>query len=287
VLIVGSGTGDLVTNAWKLPGPGTTIIQIDIDPSELGRSFPNTFGIMGDAKVTLQRLTECVGHEKNKRQWSQQAQNRVQQWRAEVDPLLNSDKVPIQPERLCKALTEVLPSNGILVADTGSAAVWSGTMVYLTHPGQRYIRCAGSLGWALPASLGAKCAAPDRPVICFTGDGGFWYHLSELETARRSGIRTVTVVNNNHGLGQCRSPLRRIFGDEPGKSDEMWAFRDTNFAKIAKEMGCLSMRIERPEEISGAIQTALSADIPSVVEVITDVECQLPDASSTTQPQKR
>ena len=75
-------------------------------------------------------------------------------------------------------------------------------MVELTKPGQRYIRCAGSLGWGLPGAIGVKCALPDRPVICFTGDGGLYYHMAELETAARYGINVVFVVNNNSGLNQ-------------------------------------------------------------------------------------
>ena len=82
----------------------------------------------------------------------------------------------------------MLPKDAILIADTGYAALWTGTLVYLRHPTQQYFRAADSLGWSFPASLGAKCAAPDKPVICFCGDGGFFYHLPELETARRRHV---------------------------------------------------------------------------------------------------
>ena len=278
VFYVGSGTGDTMTNSWTVPKPGTAIIQIDIDPSELGRNYANTLGILGDAKVALQGLMKWIKPRKTPSPWSVNAQKILKKWRAEVAPLMNSDKVPIQPERLCKELTAVLPRNAILVADTGCSSIWTGTMVFLNHPGQRYIRCAGSLGWGLPGSLGVKCAAPDRPVICFTGDGGLWYHLSELETARRFGIKTLTVVNNNHGLVQCVAPVERSYGNRPGKSSELWAYRDTNFARIAEEMGCLGIRVERPGDIAGALKKALASDLPSVVEVITDAECNIPDA---------
>ena len=85
------------------------------------------------------------------------------------------------------------------------------TKLLRSHPQQQYVRAAGSLGWAFPASLGVKCAAPDRPVICFTGDGAFWYHLSELETAKRWGIKTVTIVNNNRitSYNVCYTKLLR------------------------------------------------------------------------------
>ena len=98
------------------------------------------------------------------------------------------------------------------MSDTGHAGIWTGTLVELRHPEQTYIHFAGSLGWGLPAAMGAKCAAPDRPVVCFTGDRGIWYHLAELETAVRCGIRTVTVVNNNHSLNQEQGGVERTCG---------------------------------------------------------------------------
>ena len=137
-----------------------------------------------------------------------------------MEPLLNSDAVPIRPERLCKEISDILPPNGIVVSDTGYSGIWTGAMINLRHPGQSYIRAAGSLGWGFPASLGVKCGAPERPlglVVCFTGEGGFFYHLSELETASRCGINTVTVINNNHCLRQCLEGINRAYGDRPGK----------------------------------------------------------------------
>ncbi len=276
VLFIGSHAGDQVTNGWKVPRPGTPVIQIDIDPSELGRSYPNAVSLMGDAKVTVRRLIESLHRKTNGSNWAQRAQRVVKEWRDEVEPLRHSDAVPIRPERLCKELTEVLPPNTILVSDTGFAGIWTGTMVYLTHSGQSYIRCAGSLGWGFPASLGAKCAAPDRPVVCLTGDGGFWYHLSELETALRCGIKTVTVVNNNSCLRQCVEGIHRAYGDRPGKREEMYMFWDVNFAKIAQDIGCLGIRVERPEEISKVLKEALESDLPVLVDVVTDGKIKAP-----------
>lgn len=112
-------------------------------------------------------------------EWLNVVQHLVQEWRSAVAPLANSDASPIRPERLCKELTDWLPANAALVTDTGHSGIWTGTMVDARHPDQMFIRCAGSLGWAFPAALGVKCALPERPVVCFTGDGGFWYHLSE------------------------------------------------------------------------------------------------------------
>ena len=276
VFYIGSNTGDLVTNGWTVPKPGTPVLQLDIDPAELGRSYPNLVGLVGDAKLALQLLLKEIPA-RSASAWTERARQYVADWRQELEPLRSSDAIPIRPERLCKEITDCLPANATVVADTGYAAIWSGTMIYLTHPDQRYLRCAGSLGWGFPASLGAKCGAPDRPVICFTGDGGFWYHLSELETARRCGITTVTVVNNNAALGQCAGPIRRMYKDRPGNPEEMCSFGNVNFARIAEEMGCLGIRVERPGEIGGAIRKALAADRPAVVDVFTDVTCPAPE----------
>ena len=276
VLFIGSHTGDQVTNGWKVPLPGTPIIQIDIDPSKLGRSYFNTLSLMGDARVTVRRIIESLQYKTNDSDWARWGRRIVKEWQDEAEPLRNSDATPIRPERLCKELTEILPSNAILVSDTGFAGIWTGTMVYLTHSGQSYIRCAGSLGWGFPASLGAKCAAPDRPVVCFIGDGGFWYHLSELETALRCGIKTVTVVNNNSCLRQCVEGINRAYGDRPGKREEMCTFRNINFAKLAQDIGCFGIHVERPDEISRALERAFDSDLPALVDVVTDVEAKAP-----------
>lgn len=276
VMFIGSRTGDQTTHNWRIPRPGAPVIQIDIDPSELGRNYPNTVPLLGDAKVVVRRLLEVIRAKPMRDQWRKEAQQLVQEWRDELEPLRDSDAMPIRPERLCKEITEVLPPNGVLVSDTGFAAIWTGTVFYLTHPGQSYIRCAGSLGWAFPASLGVKCAAPERPVVCFTGDGGFWYHLSELETARRCDIRTVTIVNNNNCLKQCWDGVAKAYGQRSGNKDELFKFREVNFARIAQEMGCSGIRVEGPEKIAEALKEALAAERPVVIDVLTDAECEAP-----------
>ena len=126
--------------------------------------------------------------------------------------------------------------------------------------------------------MGAKCAAPDRPVICFTGDGGIWYHLAELETAVRCGIRTVTVVNNNHSLNQEQGGVERIYGGRTAGSDELWLFDDADFAAIAESMGCLGITVHRPSELSGALDRALAAEKPAVIDVKTHIEGIAPPA---------
>ncbi len=276
VLFIGTRTGDMVTNNWTLPKPGTLVIQIDIEASELGRSYPNAVSLLGDAKVTTGQLIKVLDPGAKNDTWASHSQKLKREWRKEVEPLRNSDAFPIRPERLCKELSDMLPANALLVADTGYSGMWTGIMLYLTHPGQTYIRAAGSLGWGFPASLGAKCALPENPVVCFTGDGGFWYHLAELETAVRCGINTVTVLNNNRCFSQCEAGVNKAYGDLPGNRHELYSFSDINFSKVAQQMGCLGIRVKRAEEIAPALKEALEADKPALVEVITDEACKAP-----------
>ena len=272
VIFIGSNTGDQVTNNWTVPHPGTPVVQIDLNPTEIGRSYPGAIGLVGDARAAVEKLTAAVKANPGNRVWLERVHELVKAWRAETEPLLRSDDIPIRPERLCAELSAVLPADAVLVADTGYAAIWTSTLVDLHHPGQTYLRAAGSLGWAFPAALGVKCAAPDRPVVCFTGDGGFWYHLSEMETARRFGIHTVTIVNNNSGLAQGIPDIRKIYSGRDGRPEELYKFESVNFARIAEEMGCVGIRVEQPEEIAPAIREALAAGRSAIVEVVTGLE---------------
>ena len=243
VIYLGSSTGSMVTNEWQIPAPGTPIVQIDINAEELGRSYPAQAALQGDAKVSIRKLIEVMEPVGPRTEWVSRTQQLVQEWRDDVAPHVTSDAAPMRPERLCKEISDFLPSDSIVVSDTGHAGIWTGTMLDLNHPDQSYIRCAGSLGWGFPAAMGAKCAAPERPVLSFTGDGGFWYHLTELETAARYGINTVTLVNNNHSLNQEKRGNELTYGGQTAGCDEPWMLSDVDFSKVAESMGCCGRRV--------------------------------------------
>ena len=272
VFFVGSHTGGQVTNEWRIPPKGTPVIQLDINPSELGRSYPLALGMQGDARNSLRKMIEYADTLEPRTEWISRVQELVRTWREEVAPLVNSEDIPIRPERLCRELTECLPSDAILVSDTGHSGIWTGTMIDLVHPDQVYVRCAGSLGWGLPAAIGAKCAQPERPVVCFTGDGGMYYHLTELDTALRYGINTVTVVNNNRALNQEKRVNERVYGGPAPESDELWMLTDTDFARVAESMGCFGTQVNRPSEFPGALDRALASGKPAVIDVKTHIE---------------
>jgi len=278
VLFIGCDTGDQVTLNWTVPPRDTKIVQIDADPLEIGRSYPNTTGLVGDPKATLARLNQVIGKPARDAGFAEEAARIVADWRATMTPLIENNTAPIRVERLCDEITRALPSDGILVADTGYSGIWTGTMIELNGAGQTYLRAAGSLGWAFPASLGAKCAAPGRKVLCFTGDGGFYYHLAELESARRAGIAVTVVVNNNSGFGQNLTGVRRIAGNRPGRGEELIRFGPTDFTAVARSFGVRGIRVERPSEIAPALAETLAASEPVVVDVVTDLEPRAPEA---------
>ena len=278
VFFIGSHTGGQVTNSYTIPPQGTPVIQLDVNAEELGRNYSIKVGMQGDVRNTLRKMIELAEKAEPRTGWIKRMQELVQTWKESVDDKINSDTVPILPERLCRELTDYLPSDAILVSDTGHSGVWTGTMIDLKHPEQTFLRCAGSLGWGLPAAMGAKCAQPNRPVLLFTGDGGIWYHLADLETAVKYGINTVTLVNNNHSLNQEKEGVEDIYAGQTAGSDDLWLFPDADFAKIAESIGCLGITVNKPSELSNALDHAFAAGRPVVVDVKTHLDGIAPRA---------
>ena len=279
VFFIGTETGGMTTHFWKVPPLGSRVIHLDIDPEALGRNYPPEVAVNADARTALERMVELAGGVEPDREWAATAAQHVSDWRLEYAPLLESGQVPMRPERLCAELTDLVPDDGIVVVDTGHAGMWMGGMFDLKSPTQSYLRSAGHLGWAFPASLGARCAQPDRPVVCFTGDSGFWYHVAELETAVRWGINTITVVNNNHSGNQSKRGFDRVYGGkQTEKALEMWVFTDVDFAALAEHIGAIGIRVEKPADLASAFDRALSADRPVILDVVTDIDALAPMA---------
>jgi acetolactate synthase-1/2/3 large subunit len=178
----------------------------------------------------------------------------------------------MRPERLCKEITDALPEDAIVVSDTGHSGIWTATMIDLNHSGQKFIRCAGSMGWGFPGALGVKCAVGDRPVLCWTGDGAFYYHIAELETAARYGINLVVLVNNNSALNQEIPLFEGAIEKNPRKPEELYGFTDINFAKVAESFGCVGIRAETPAEVKAALAKAFTMKRPVVIDAVTDIK---------------
>jgi acetolactate synthase-1/2/3 large subunit len=291
VLFAGSKTGNQVTLKWQVPPLSVKVIHLDIDPAEIGRHYPDTLGVLADAKLGLAELAQALaadprpGDPGARADWTRRAQDLVTAWRSQWGAPMASDQVPIRPERLCAELTAHLPDDALLVSDTGHSGMWTAGMIDLCRPGQGYIRAAGSLGWGLPAALGAQVAQPGRPVVLFTGDGGLWYHVGELETAARCGIPAVIVVNNNSSLNQEINVYSRAYGGAlHGRHGELWHFRDTDFAAVAESMGVLGLTVRKAADFQGALAAALASGRPAVIDVVTEMEALAPLAVSQPAP---
>ena len=278
VIFIGSEVSDQTTMDWTIPNPSVQKIQIDIDPAEPGRNLARTFSVTADPVEAIGALEQQLAGQAPYREWADEVRQAMQEWQATVATEAGKRTTPISVQQLCMEIGNVLPDDAIVVGDTGFSAIWSANLIPLRSARQTYLRAAGSLGWAFPASLGAQCAAPDRPVICFTGDGALYYHIAELETARRRNLPVVLIVNNNSGFGQALGNVRRIQGDRDGKIDEMINFGPTNFAAVAKAFGIDAIRVEDPNKLAEALATAIALRRPVLVDVVTDIESKVPVA---------
>jgi len=281
ICFIGSKTGGMTTHFWQVPPIDSNAIQIDIDPEAIGRNYTLKAAVQGDARSVLEVMISLMDPSTATRRdrWNQQVKEFVDSWYAEYDHLLKSDATPIRPERLCNDLTRLLPDDSLVVVDTGHAGMWMGGMFDVTSTSQNYVRSAGHLGWAFPAGLGAKCALPERPVVCFTGDAGFWYHIAEIETAVRWNINSITLVNNNSAGNQSKTGFDKAYGGtQTEQAKEIWNFTKVNFANIANEIGALGIRVEKPSDFNSALDQALSANQPVIIDVVTDVDAIAPIA---------
>jgi acetolactate synthase-1/2/3 large subunit len=282
VFFIGTHAGGQITAVWKVPAPGTRVIQLDLDPEQLGRNYVNAVSLNADAKVGLRAMISAAAKKSADaaRAWPGRVQQLVAEWRAAYEPMRGSDAIPMRPERICKELTDALPANGVLVTDTGHAGMWTGQMVDIGKPGQRYIRCEGSLGWGLPGAMGVKCALPDRPVVLFTGDGGLYYHMTELETAARHRINLVVVVNNNSSLNQEIPLVKHAYKEKRDHlADEMWRFsKNADLAKVAEAFGCTGLRIETPSQLRDTLPRAFAMNKPVLLDCISDDTALAPTA---------
>ena len=280
VIYIGSSTGGQVTHFWKIPDNNIRVIQIGIDPSDLGRNYPNDVSLLGDAKSTLQLLLKENISALVIDPWLKRTQDLVTEWKNDIEKQRNSNSIPIRPERMMKEISESLPDDSIVVSDTGHTAMWTVQNLWINKKWE-FIRCAGSLGWGFPAAMGAKCAFPEKNVFCLTGDGGLWYHFTELETAIRSDIPTITIVNNNNALNQEYDIFMNAYDGKPSdRWTEMWYFNKVSFAELANNMGAFGIKVTNPDDIKDAIKQAIDSKKPSIIEIEGDVEALAPTAWS-------
>src|SRR3990170_2748791 len=188
LVAVGTRLAGLVTDSYRLVSPGTTIIHVDVDAVAVGHNFPASIEVQADARTFLEDLAATLEDEPAFAEtrsahegWTAAVAQDRDAWKRRYLARASGGQAPMAPEALTRQLQEMIPPGGLVLADTGYAAAWVGSLYEVPYAGRGFLRSDGSLGWALPAALGAKLADPSRPVVAVTGDGGFGYHVGELE----------------------------------------------------------------------------------------------------------
>jgi pyruvate dehydrogenase (quinone) len=251
-------------------------VQIDIDGTLIGMRYPTEVNLVGDARATLQALLPLLSGQPD-RAWREKIEANVSRWwdTMERQALLDAD--PVNPMRIVWELSQRLPHNAIVAADSGSAANWYA----------RHLRIRGdvrgslsgtlaSMGPAVPYAIGAKFAHPDRPAIAITGDGAMQMNgMAELLTIARyaerwSDPRLVVAVLHNNDLNQVTWELRAM-GGAP-KFTESQVLPDVSYADFARGLGLEAITVRSPDELGPAWDRVLAADRPAVLDVICDPE---------------
>lgn len=191
---------------------------------------------------------------------------RLQAGRESVAERLHATERPIDVARLLTGSNKMLPEDGILVADGGFAAHWSGLLFDTKRAGRGFVPDRGfaSIGYGLPGAWGSL-AAPGRPVVAMTGDSGFCLVMCDLETAKRLDLDITIVAVNNAASGYVKALQHLIYGPGNTHSSDL---REMDFAAVARSFDCTGIRVEDPEEIEAALTKALSIKGPVVIDVI-------------------
>lgn len=249
--------------------PDADIIQIEIEPTAIGRFFPVAVGIWADARDAAVQLTAAVE--------TQDARAEVEAWSAAFvderarylsqrdDDAIETD--PVQPSGLFKAFRQVFPHDAAITLDAGTMCLQA-TDALEYHSPRSLISPLdfGLVGFSFAAGLGIKCAQPERPVISLMGDGGFGMTISELSTAVAYGLNTVTIVMNNQCWGAEKAYQRDFFGERYLGAD----ISSPPFDKVAELYGAAGFRAEKLGEVGGAVEAALACGKPAVVDVAVD-----------------
>jgi len=283
ILALGFTFDDRATSAWldgyTLSIPPSRLIQIDIDPNELGRNYPAEFPILGCAKASLQFLNGLMGPRAGaapsaaRAAWLNRLNHGRDVWRTYQSGLAESDQMPLRPERLMRALSRAVPENAIVASDVGVHHNWIIQLFDALRPRQ-LIHSWGfaAMGFATSGILGAKLAAPDRPCVAVVGDGSFLMTPHALATAVEYGIPVVWVVWNNQGYCSIRDIQHGMFaGRELATSFQMQQgnreLYSPDFAALAKSFGVASHTVTHASEIEDAIATGIAANRPYLIEV--------------------
>jgi acetolactate synthase-1/2/3 large subunit len=270
--------------------PPGKLIHIDLDPREIGKTYPTEVGVVADAKVALQAMLAQISDAQSAQAVAGRAdfladvETAKAEWEAQVAPRVNSRETPFTSQRPLAALRKVLDRNGIVVVGSGNTqgAVKQSFPIYepRTH------LTSGSyspMGWAVPAALGAKLACPDRQVVAIVGDGDFMMSLPEMGTAMMNGINVVFLVLNNQGYMSIRGGQRKFMGRHVASEFNHHAGNgqpySADIAASARAFGLQAWKVERDEDLESSLKAALDCGGPALVEVIVSRDAAGPFAT--------
>ncbi len=249
-------------------------IQIDIDGRMLSIRYPMELPLVGDSKMTLRALIPLL-QRKTDRSWREKIESNIRDWWKTVEARAKEKAEPINPGLVAWELSPRLPENAILSADSGTTANWYGRLIKAR--GNMLGSLSGnlaSMGAAVPYAIAAKFAYPERPVVCFTGDGAMQMNgLNELLTVRRywqrwRDPRLVFIVLNNRDLNQVSWEMRVEAGNP--RLPLTQAIPDADYERVAEAFGFMGIRVQTPDELGSAFDKALSADRPVVMNIYSD-----------------
>ena len=289
-LLIGLGFkfGEIATTRYSLIPSHIPIIHIDICPEEIGKHQAVEVGMWADCKLALKDLldemSEDLPEQKQKRkEFADQIFKMQAQWREANRERLFSEENPLTMGRVCTELSRAMPSDGILLADGGFAAHWTGLLYDTPEAGRTYIANRGnaSIGYGIPGGMGAQLAAGQNPVVAITGDGGCNMSLGDLETIIRENIPVTVLVVNNAASGYVKALQHSMF-----KRYQSSDLLDMNYAAVFKSMGGRSVRVETPKALEGALKEGIAESAaPVLIDMVTtrDPEFMLPAADARTQ----
>jgi acetolactate synthase-1/2/3 large subunit len=248
-LAVGPRFTSLDTNDWGFQFP-RPLIQVDEDGSEIGREYPCDIGVIGDLKLTLEALIEEVDECEGT-------------WKTSLDEI-RARFATQAPLPLLSEIRQVLPPEGIMAVDVHAIGYASFAEFPVKQPRTFLYPCiALALGYAFPAALGAKIAHPDKPVVCFSGDGGMMLGISELATAVMYNINVVTVIVKDEALSSIKGAQQKFCNGRIIDSELL----NPDFVKLAESFGAYGKRVDNLMDFRSSLQDALAADRPALIEV--------------------
>ncbi len=288
ILAIGTRFTDQVASSYRagttIATESTKIIQIDIDPRELGKNYSVELAINGDASLVLAAINSTLsdlGHSADyeSSEYLAEIKRLLDAWLEETAELRESEAVPSTVPRFYKELRAVLERDAIIVTSSGHAQ--SCLLEFPFYEPRTNLTSGGfsTMGWAYPAALGAKLAAPDKQVLAVIGDGDFMMTMQEMATAMEYGINVVVVLLNNYGWYSIRDLQMAEFGEDRAIAIDWDSDKSPDFVAIARGFGLMSELVTQPGDIQAAVARALAHDGPSLVEV--KVARDFPNSGST------